>query len=214
MPPADNIAPPTRNGGDRHLIAGCLDGDAEAQTLLVRRFSNLVYASVLGTLKSKSKTLSENDIEDLHSTVFVRLFERGCRKLAQYQGRNGCSLASWIRMITVRTVLDHLRRRKDALAHEKDMVPLEAVADLAVTCPSPWDCLAAKERERCLEAGLAVLAPRDRLLIRMHCLEGCSLQQTAQVLQVSDANIHSVKHRAVQRLKRAVDKIVRQETDN
>ena len=192
------------NIADRVLIAGCLKGDGQMQTLLVRRYSNLVYASILGSVKAKAVTLSENDVEDLHNTVFVLLFEKKCKKLAQYKGRNGCSLASWIRMIAVRAVLDHLRRRRDPLSRGDCLVPLDGISDLKSPSPSAWDCMADKEQRHYIEAGIKELAPRDQLMIRMHCLEGCPLKQMAAILKVSTANIHSVKHRAVRRLKKAV----------
>ena len=94
---------------DRELLSKCVSGDRTASEMLVRRFSDLVYRAVQYTLMAKHVSFNRHDLEDLHNTVFLRLFEQGCKKLRQYQGKNGCSLASWIRMIAVRTVLDHLR---------------------------------------------------------------------------------------------------------
>ena len=44
---------------------------------------------------------------------------------------------------------------------------------------------------------------------RLHCLEERSLAQVAVILDVSEANIHSVKHRAIQRLKEAVARLMK-----
>jgi RNA polymerase sigma factor (sigma-70 family) len=194
------------NISDRELVAGCINGDESTQELFVRNFSNLVYAAILGVVKANTASLSRHDIEDLHSTVFLKLFEHRCRKLGQYKGKNGCSLASWVRMIAVRTVLDHLRRRKDAMARPDRLVNMEAAADLRSRAPSPLSRLAEAEQVRMMEKALCRLSERDQLMIRMHCLEGCSLNQMAQVLKVSANTIHSVKHRAVQRLKQAVER--------
>lgn len=190
---------------DKQLVAGCIKGDGNTQELFVRQFSNLVYAAILGVVKARTVVLSQHDIEDLHGTVFLKLFENCCRKLGQYQGKNGCSLASWIRMIAVRTVLDHLRRRKDAMARSDRLIRMDAVADLRSPSPSPLSRLAEAEQARLMEMGLRRLSNRDQLMIRMHCLEGCSLKQMAEVLKVSPGNVHSVKYRAVQRLKQAVE---------
>lgn len=192
---------------DRQLVVGCLKADAAVQEIFVSQFSSLVYASVLGVIKAKTAVLSQQDIEDLHNTVFLLLFEKQCRKIGQYRGKNGCSLASWVRMITVRTVLDHLRRRKDALAQQEHLVSMDAISDLRSSAPSQWDRLAQAEQAQLMEKGLQQLSDRDQLMIRMHCLEGCSLNQMAEVLKVSSNNVHSVKHRAVQRLKQAVAEV-------
>ncbi len=191
---------------DKQLVAGCIKGDTSTQELFVRQFSNLVYAAILGVVRAKTAVLSQHDVDDLHSSVFLKLFEHRCRKLGQYQGKNGCSLASWVRMIAVRTVLDHLRRRKDALARSDRLVSMDAIVDLQSQAASPFSQLAEAEQTQLLEMGLRRLSERDQLMIRMHCLEGCSLKQMAEVLKVSPGNVHSIKHRAVQRLKQAVER--------
>ena len=190
---------------DKTLIDGCLAGDNPAREQFVRRFSRLVYSAILGAVKAKGAYVSEQDVEDLHNTVFVSFFDRRCRKLRQYEGRNGCSLASWVRMVTVRAVLDFLRRRSDPLSRPEKLTPLELLPDADDDHrASPWACMMAKEQRVLIEKGLQMLTARDQLMIRLHCLEERPLAQVAAILDVSEANMHSVKHRAVQRLKEAV----------
>jgi len=189
---------------DRQLLADCLDGNARAHEQLVRQFSNLIYSTLYGTARSKNAHLSRQDMEDLHSTVFVQLFDRGCRKLRQYKGKNGCSLASWIRMITVRAMLDHLRKTKDALAQPERMLPLELLPETAAAAPSAQAELERDEQRMILKAAIEKLSERDQLMIRMHCIEGCSLKSMAALLKISENNVHSVKHRAVERIKKEI----------
>jgi RNA polymerase sigma-70 factor, ECF subfamily len=190
---------------DRTLIDGCLAGDQSVREQFVRRFSRLVFSSVQGAIKSKGAYISQQDIEDLHNTVFVSFFEKRCRKLRQFEGRNGCSLASWVRMVTVRAVLDLLRRRCDPLSRPEQLIPLELLPEPADGAQaSPWACMVAKEQQALLEKGLQGLTARDQLMIRLHCIEDRPLAQVATILDVSEANIHSVKHRAIRRLKEAV----------
>jgi RNA polymerase sigma factor (sigma-70 family) len=195
----------TTQADDKAILAGCLAGQRTAREVLVRRFSNLVYASIQGAAKSKAAVLSMQDREDLHSTVFVLLFEHRCRKLRQFRGKNGCTLASWIRMITVRAVLDHLRRGRDALAQPERVVGMDRIGEPVQPGPGALSHLIADEQKRMMEESLQTLSARDRLMIRMHCLEGRPLSHVAQVLHLSDANVHSVKHRAIGRLKKAID---------
>lgn len=190
---------------EKTILAGCLAGRRTAQEALVRRFSNLVYASIQGVAKSKATELSAQDKDDLHSSVFVLLFENQCRKLRQFRGKNGCTLASWIRMITVRAVLDHLHRGKDALARPEKVVCLDMICEPVQPGPSALSRLVADEQRRLMEESLQSLSVRDQLVIRMHCLENRPLSHVARVLRLSAANVHSVKHRAVGRLKKAID---------
>ena len=93
-------------GEDRALLSRCFSGDREAEETLVRQYSNLVYSAVQRTLMMRHVPYNSQDLEDLHNTIFLRLFEAQGKKLRQYQGKNGCSLATWIRTVAVRTVLE------------------------------------------------------------------------------------------------------------
>lgn len=193
---------------DQQLLAACLDGDAEAWEILVRRFSNLIYRTIQGTARIKNVALSRQDLEDLLGTVFLELLDRQCHKLRKYRGDKGCTLASWIRMITQQTVLNHFRRTQDALARRNRLIQLDIKLKLATPAPSALSKLTAQEKYRLIDEALQVLSPRDQLIIHMHCMEGCSLKTMAKVLKVSQNNIHSVKHRAVQRLQKAVETLL------
>ena len=96
---------------DRRLLSRCLEGNREAWEKFVTRFSGLVYKSVKDTLSTKGVSFNREDIEDLHNSLFLRLFENSCKKLRQYQGKNGCSPASWLRVVTVRTDTESHQRQ-------------------------------------------------------------------------------------------------------
>lgn len=198
---------------DRELINGCLARDKTASEAFVRRFSRLVFSSILGVIKSKGVFISQQDVEDLHNTVFVSFFEKRCRKLKHFEGRNGCSLASWVRMVTVRAVLDFLRRRSDPLSRSESLTPLDLIPEAPDEAQSSaWTRMVAKEQRMLIEQGLQRLMARDQLIIRLHCLEERPLAQVAAIIDVSEANIHSVKHRAIRRLKEAVAKLMKTPT--
>ena len=187
---------------DRRLLSGCLAGDREASEALVRQFSDIVYRSVQYALMAKQVSFSRHDLEDLQNTVFLRLFEGGCKKLRQYEGRNGLSLSSWIRMIAVRTVLDHLRKKGiDTIVWQKERVPLEKLPELKADGIEIGADIEREEQEHLLQVGMQRLSPRDRLFIRLHFDQGLSISEVAEAMQLSIENAYTIKHRAVQRLK-------------
>ncbi len=187
---------------DRQLLSRCLSGNRKASETLVRRFSDLVYRSVQHTLLVKNVPFNRHDLEDLHNTVFLRLFENKCKKLRQYRGKNGCSVASWIRMIAVRTVIDHLRKKGiDAMAGQKDRIPLDKLPELKADGSDFVNLKEQAERERLLDLGMKSLPPRDRLLLRLHIDQRLSIAEVADAMQVTVENAYSIKHRAIQRLK-------------
>lgn len=187
---------------DSRLLTGCISGHRETQDAFVRRFSSLVYSAVQHTVRLRHFSVPLSEIEDLHNNVFVRLFEKRCKKLRQYRGENGCSLASWIRLVAVRTVLDHIRKaRTDALALQERLVPLEDILSAGAENPEPWALMDHKEEARVLLDGLRALSVRDRLFLKLHCMQGLSIAQVAGILKVTEANAYSLKHRAIKRLK-------------
>ncbi len=190
---------------NRELLSKCFSGDRKSSENFVRRFSSLVYKSVQYTLMTKQVPFSQQDLEDFHHTVFLKLFERGFAKLKQYKGKNGCSLASWIRIITVRTVLDHLRNKGyDAIGWQNRRIPLDKLPELRFDEFDIEGRLETTELNRLLQVCIARLSPRDRLLIKLHFYQGCPLSEVAEIMQLSISNVHTLKHRAVQRLKSQV----------
>jgi len=187
---------------DRELISKCLSGDRGAWETLVRRFSNLVYQTVRSTFIAKQAPFGRQDLEDLHNTVFLGLFEQGCVKLKHYQGRNGCTLASWIRIVTVRTVLNHLRKKGvDSPLWERMKTPVEILPWLRGEDQEPLVLMESAEQEELVREGMETLAPRDRLFMKLHIDQGLPVEEVAEALQISVQNAYVVKHRAVERLK-------------
>ena len=187
---------------DRQLISKCISGDRGSWETLVRRFSNLVYHTVRSTFLAKQAPFTRQDLEDLHNTIFLGLFEQGCAKLKLYQGRNGCTPASWIRIVTVRTVLNHLRKKGvDGPFWEKKKTPVEELSWLKGEEPGPLALLENAEQEKLIHEGVESLAPRDRLFMKLHIAQGLPVEEVAEALQISVQNAYVVKHRAVERLK-------------
>jgi len=189
---------------DKVMLIACCRGDRASQEALVRLYSNLVYSTVLHTYRAKGCHCPDQDLEDLHNTVFLRLLERRCRRLRQFKGKNGCSLASWIRVITVRTVIDHLRQTRDVLSQHSRLASDELLNLMKADTPEPWQLLDQHERGRLLRKGMEALQPRDRLFLKLHCIKELPIREVAQIMKLTENNAYSLKHRAIKRLKAVV----------
>lgn len=190
---------------DRKLIAGCLAGKSDAMEAFIRRFSDPVYRAIQYAFRSRDIRYTKEDLEDLHNSVFLSLFEGRCKKLRQYKGKNGCSLHSWIRLITVRTVIDHLRKTfTDAVTRRKDRVSIEILDILKSYEQDPDDLLDTEGQLRLIRKEMKELLPRDRLFLILHFQEGLSIREIAGIMTLSEENAYSLKHRAIDRLRRRV----------
>jgi RNA polymerase sigma factor (sigma-70 family) len=189
---------------DRDLLNGCVSGNKKALEAFVRRFSDPVYRTVQYTFKTKNASYTRPDLEDLHNNVFLRLFEDRCKKLRQYKGKNGCSLHSWLRIVTVRIVIDHLRKEASSpLGWWKTNLPFETFAPKAKDS-EPWVHMDRAKLQSLVKAGMKELMPRDRLFLKLHFMGDLSIREVADIMNISEANAHSVKHRAIKRLRSKV----------
>jgi len=187
---------------DLQLLSRCFTGDQKASARVVRRFSGLIYHSVQHTLLVKNIAFIRQDVEDLHNTVFLQLFENNCKKLRQYRGKNGCSLATWIKVVTVRIVLNHIRKKGfDAMSGRKNQMAFDDLPDLKANTPEGWTLIERSEQKRLIQDGIRTLSPRDRLFVKLHFDRGLPEAEVAEIMQLSVQNIYTVKHRAIQRLK-------------
>lgn len=187
---------------DRALLSGCVAGDNKVSETFVRRFSNLVYGTIQHTLIVRHVFFSTQDLEDLHNTVFLNLFENRCKKLKQFQGKNGCSLASWIRVITMRIVLNHLRKKGfESIFWRKQQRAFEEVPEMAAPGSTALEGMAERERERVIHEGIRKLPARERLFLQLHVVQGLSVLEAASAMHLTLPNAYTIKHRAIERLR-------------
>jgi len=190
---------------ERALITGCVSGSRDALEGLVLRFSDPVYRSIQYAFKAKCIQYSREDLEDLHNSVFLSLFEDRCRKLRQYKGEKGCSLATWIRLITVRMVIDHMRKTGvDAIGGRNKKLPIDLLDSFKSDGPDLLADMERAEQWRLVQDGMKGLPPRDRFFLTLHCEEGLSIREIADLMDISEENAYSIKHRAVKRLKAGI----------
>jgi RNA polymerase sigma factor (sigma-70 family) len=196
----------TTNSQDRQLLAFCIAGDREASEAFVRQYSNLVYRTVQYTLLNRNVRFTSMDLEDLHNSVFVSLFDNRCHKLKRFKGKNGCSVATWIRVITVRMVLNSIRQKGiDSITGQTLQVPIENLSNLEGKSSETWALLEKAEQESLLKRGIQELAPRDRLFMNLHFEKGYTIKEIAETMRLSIDNVYTIKHRAISRLKAYVE---------
>ena len=132
-------------------------------------------------------------VEDLAQEVFVKAY------LNLGGLRDGAMFRSWLHRIAANTCIDWLRRRKaevGLVSGLEDSLPDEA--ELA-RCQ-------AREARRRLEAAMAVLGPKDRLLVALLGLEGKSVEEVADLTGLSRVNVKVRAFRARRKLKAFLEK--------
>ena len=153
---------------------------------LYRAARDDVYAYVATLLGDRSAA------EDVTASAF----ERAYRRQRTYKAARGSERA-WLFGIARNAALDELRHRKRNAAMtaepaDVDAAPAEDAADAAF-------------QRVALRAAVATLPPRERELIALKFHAGLDNAELATVLGVSVSNAGTLLHRAVQKLRKAID---------
>ena len=183
---------------EKTILAGCLRGDKAAWDGFVQQYSALVYHTINKTLTLYHRESRDEIVEDLYQELFVALLKDGCKKLGQFRGDRGCSLASWLRVIAARVTIDFLRRQPAPT--------VEIVDTFKADQPDAPDALSAREDERALAGVLATLSPRERLFIELHYRRGLAAEKVAAALKISPGAVYTQKSRILDKLRETLAK--------
>ena len=199
----------TKRVDEDKLRQKCLAGDRAAAEEFVRRYSDLVYRTVQYTLLNRNTPFVPEDISDLHNTIFLEFFDNGCKKLGQFEGRNGCRLATWVRLVAMRIVLNHLRKRGvDSISGRRQLVGADYIRELQAESRETLELLEQAEQAALLENCIRQLPAKYRLFFKLHCECELSAQEIAQAMQISIDNVYTVKHRGIKKLQEIITRRV------
>jgi RNA polymerase sigma-70 factor (ECF subfamily) len=155
---------------------------------LYRSSRDDLYAYVLTLLRDRAAA------EDVTAIAFERAYRRR-RTFDRHRGDE----RGWLFGIARNAALDELRRRRRTATLVADP---EDVSEDALVDDDAEDHVV---RRAAVREALAALAPRERELISLKFHAGLTNAELATVLGVSESNAGTMLHRAVQKLRRAVN---------
>lgn len=177
---------PMSEGPDAGLVLEVLDGNSEATSLLVRRFSGRIFGLAY------RMTGNAAEAEDLCQDILLRVLE-GLPRFDRTR-----PLEPWVRKIAVRHVLNRLERGP----HRRE-TPLEPATLLAEDPrPSPSELLEASENARRLNQALLRLPEKQRLAIALKYQEDLSSEEISKLIGVPRNTVKTWLLRARENLKK------------
>ena len=150
---------------------------------LYRQTFPRVYAYVASLLRDRSAA----------EEVTAQAFERAYRRRRSFRPRRGTAEA-WLFGIARNAALDELRRQKRTARLEEHQADA-----LATTVDDEADDALTRQTVR---AALGRLEPRERDLIALKLAAGLSNGEIARVLGLSESNVGTKLHRAIERLRK------------
>ncbi|MBI4168345.1 MAG: sigma-70 family RNA polymerase sigma factor [Acidobacteria bacterium] len=189
MQPADESA----------LIARAREGSRAAFEELVHLYDRSVLRLALRIVGS------EEAAHDIYQEAFLRIF----RSIHDF--RQECAFRTWVFRVVTNLCLDHLRRAGKRQEEgpvgprgESEARPLEALVADERPDGDPERVLARTEIRRRVEAALAGLPPRERLVFELRHEEGLRAGAIAEVLETSEETVRNCLYRAHRHLRSAL----------
>jgi RNA polymerase sigma-70 factor (ECF subfamily) len=172
---------------DNSLVRACRAGQTEAFGILVRRYQDRLYPTLLRLVGSAE------DAEDVLQDTFVRAFE----KIDQFHGES--SFYTWAYRIGVNLALSGYRRQRVRAAlgnlgsgqrpREEDLPDESPDAD-------PSMPMARAEQERIVADALNQLCPEHRAVVILKDFDGHRYEEISEILKIPVGTVRSRLHRA------------------
>lgn len=164
----------------------------EAWAGFVGRFSPLLLHVARSVARERDVAM------DAYAHLLEVLRADDGRRLAQYTTDGGAQFSTWLVVVARRLCVDHLRQRYGRLRGESpadeaaramrrrlvDLVAVELDGALPLPDPAPGadDALARRQQLAALQAALAELAPRERLLLALRFEDDRPAREIAAML--------------------------------
>jgi RNA polymerase sigma-70 factor (ECF subfamily) len=170
---------------DAELVRLAKAGELAAFEALTGRHEQRVFALAMRMLRQ------EQDAEDVTQQTFLSVLEN----LAGFRGE--ASFSTWVLRIASHAALKIIRKRKglNTVSLEETTEPSDDLNSIphpefiADWRQSPELLVERNETRRLLDDALARLDEKHRLVFLLRDVEGFSIQETAEALDLSEANV-------------------------
>ncbi len=181
---------------EMELIREAQAGSRVAFDALVRQYESQVLRLALHL------TGSEHDAEDIYQEAFLKAY----RYIGNF--RFECSFYTWIYRIVTNLCLDQLRRRKTRredqavlVDHSGDEIDLLASVSDNRSFSNPDRELDRKVLGEHIQAALAKLTPRERMVFELKHYQGLRLRTIGEMLNTTEETAKNTLFRATKKLR-------------
>jgi len=188
---------------DLEFVNKCVSGDNAKWEEFVSKYSNLIYNYINSVLQYESAdSVIAINIEDIFQDIFLSLTKDNFRKLKSYKAKNNCSLASWLRQVTINYTLAHTRKFKPQISLDMENGTGAAIKELIIDESA---CvigeLSFKEKLVQLRKCVDALNIDDRFFMTLYLDWQVRLDVIKSILKVSRGAIDMRKSRIIAKLR-------------
>ena len=157
---------------DQALVKACLSGDARAWNMFIQRFGRLIQAVVTKTAQRRGWDITTDDRDELTAEVFAQLIFRNMASLRLFAGRS--TLPTYLTVIARRVTVHALLQRS---SRPKTLSRSNSFPEQPESATTPHKQVSQQDE---IEHYLKHLSTEDRILLRMHDLEGHSYSEISK----------------------------------
>ncbi len=172
------------NASDAELITAVRSGDANAFGVIVRRYEGAVAATVIGIMGAG------DEAEEVGHETMIKLY----RSLDRFKGDS--ELKTFLTRIAINAALDALRRRQRNLKRFIAPTADDDGGNWEDQIPSDADHAQEYENRQAVNFALRQLKPEFRAVAVLRLMQGFSVEETADILQVAPGTVLSRLSRA------------------
>jgi RNA polymerase sigma-70 factor, ECF subfamily len=185
---------------DAAVVAQVLAGDKDAFRVLVERHSRGIYRVAY------RMTNDPADSEEIVQETFLRAY----KSLERFELR--ANFSTWLYRIAVNRALDFLSSRKVRM-QSKDTYQIADNPDaedthqiqLPATSPGPDRLLLSNEVKKKITLAMNLLTPAERVAFTLRHMEGQSIEEISQALNLKASAAKNCVFRAVQKLRQQLE---------
>lgn len=181
---------------DAAVVAQVLAGDRDAFRVLVERHSRSLFHVVYRMCGN------QQDTEEIVQETFLRAF----KALPRFELR--ANFATWIYRIAVNRTLDFLsaRKMKDTYQIVDDPDPEDSrQIQMSAGEAGPERLLLSSEMKKKMAHAMSLLTPVERVAFTMRHMEGRSIEEISQNLNLKTSAAKNSVFRAVQKLRQQLE---------
>ncbi len=182
------------NNDQSEFVDLLIHGDRQAFAKLVEDTSNQIYRTARQILGD------EQDAEDVLQETYIKAL----KALPTFEGRS--SLSTWLHRIAVNEALMMIRKRKTPMVSVDDTQPFDSDEEssgieIVDFCCLPEKELLSAESRKFMDQAIQRLPETLKTVFVLRDLEGLSIQETSEIMQITENNVKTRLLRARLRLR-------------
>jgi len=184
------------------LIRAAQNGDQGAFEQLVRAYDRTVLRLAMNLLRSPE------DAHDVYQETFLRVY----KNLRSF--RSDSNFHTWLYRIVTNVCLDHLRKRKTRREEPAVTATSDGPRDRLEGVPEeraegdPQRALISRQLGARIQAVLAELTPRERMVFELRHYQGLRLRMIGDALGTTEEAAKTCLFRATQKMRAALGEFV------